>query len=117
MDPFNNTFFHDIAGLLVGGDDRPAFQFRETEKVYFIGLDVPGFRSESINVTFAEGVLKVKAVQEYKAFTRSFHLPEDANVDAVSAKIEFDVLILSIPKFPKPEPRTIKVEAGPSQES
>lgn len=48
-------------------------------------------------------------------FSRSFHLPDNAETDNISANLDKGVLIVRVPKLPEPatpEPRRIQVQSA-----
>ena len=88
----------------------------ETDEHYRLRLDLPGFSKEDINLSLEDGQLKVSAKTESEdafrtEFDRVFDLPEDANPDEVTAKLEDGVLDLVIQKVAETEPavRTIEI--------
>lgn len=107
------------------GDWVPAVDISEDESAYKIHADVPGVKPEDVEVELENGVLTLKGEREetkkeehegYKRvervsgkFYRRFTLPETVNADAISAKTEYGVLEIVIPKQAKPEPKRIKV--------
>ncbi|KAH9322432.1 hypothetical protein KI387_017071, partial [Taxus chinensis] len=93
---------------------------------YVFIIDMPGLKSDDIkvqvedeNVLTISGERKREEEQEVKfirmerrvgKFMRKFTLPEDCNVDAISATCHDGVLSVTIPKLPPPEPKTIQVQ-------
>ncbi len=104
----------------------PAVDIKETEKDFVIHADLPGVKSEDIEVTAENGVLTIKGHREDKtqeekenykrverfsgSFMRRFTLPDSANLDAISAKTKDGVLELAIPKLEKAQPKRIEVK-------
>ncbi|RZC76822.1 hypothetical protein C5167_000953 [Papaver somniferum] len=100
---------------------------------YVFALDMPGLKSEEIKVEVEDNnVLVVTGVRHREdekekevkyvrmerrigKFMRKFVLPENANVDAISAVCLDGVLTISVKKLPPHEPkkpRTIEVKVG-----
>lgn len=97
----------------------PSVNTREDEKAYFIEVDLPGVKKDDISVSIEDGNLVVSGEREmkeevkkkdyyrmessYGKFMESFALPENANVDAIDAKVEDGVLNVVIPKVKEEE--------------
>ena len=105
----------------------PSVNTREDEKAYYIEVDLPGVKKEDIKVDVKDNTLtisgerklkeEVKEEDYYKIettigkFTRTFTLPEDADVEHIDAKSENGVLEIIIPKVKKEESvKTIEVK-------
>lgn len=107
----------------------PAVDIKETEDKFVIHADLPGVKTNDIEVTAENGVLTIKGERESKkeeekddykrverfsgSFMRRFTLPTSADLDKISAKSKDGVLELSIPKLEehaKPKRIDIKVE-------
>ena len=89
----------------------------ETDEHYRLRLDLPGFAKEEIKLTLEDGQLKISAKTESEDafrsdFDRVFDLPDDANPDELTAKLEDGVLDLVINKVAESVPavRTIKIK-------
>ncbi|KAI3948220.1 hypothetical protein MKX01_014819 [Papaver californicum] len=108
---------------------------KEYPDSYVFVLDMPGIKSEEIKVQVEDNNLlvvtgmrqreedekekdQVKYIRMERRigkFMRKFILPENANIDAISAVSIHGVLTITIPKLPPPEPkkpRTIEVKIG-----
>ncbi|KAG1334376.1 17.4 kDa class III heat shock protein [Cocos nucifera] len=118
----------------VRGFGGVAVDILETPKEYTFFLDVPGISKTDIQVTMEEDekILVIKSNAKRKReegeeegckylrlerraspkFLRKFHLPEDANTAAVTAKCENGVLTVVVEKLPPPEPKTKTVEVA-----
>ncbi|KAJ3695765.1 hypothetical protein LUZ60_001142 [Juncus effusus] len=117
------------------GEEREAngsvpMDILETQKEYVFYLDVPGLSKSDIQVTLEEGkVLVMKSNAKRKReedeegckylrlerrgpvkFQKKFRLAEDANLDAISARYENGVLIVTVPKLPPPEKKTKTIQ-------
>ncbi|HVV50904.1 MAG TPA: Hsp20 family protein [Polyangia bacterium] len=104
----------------------PAFDVKETKDAYVIQADLPGIREGALDVTVTGAVVTVSGKREpalggtderyyalergYGAFSRTFTLPEGANVDDLSANLDQGVLTLHIPKRPEVQPRKISLK-------
>ncbi|RZC93516.1 hypothetical protein C5167_007329 [Papaver somniferum] len=107
---------------------------KEYPDSYVFVLDMPGLKSEEISVQVEDDNMlvvtgtrqreedekerEVKYVMMERRigkFMRKFILPENANIDAVSAVCVDGVLTITVQKLPPPEPkkpRTIQVQIG-----
>lgn len=106
----------------------PHVDVREAADRYVLQADLPGVQPADIEITTDQGVLTIRAQRggerrdeaasavrfERSAgtFQRRFTLPEDANVEAISARSHHGVLELTIMKQARSEPRRIAVEAA-----
>ncbi len=105
----------------------PAVDIKETDNEFVIHADLPGVKSEDIDVTAEDGILTIKGEREsnktqekenYKRierfsghFLRRFTLPDSADLEKISAKTKDGVLELVIPKVEKVKPKRIEVKA------
>ncbi|KAI3983555.1 hypothetical protein MKX01_000567 [Papaver californicum] len=110
-----------------------AADIKEYPDSYVFLLDMPGLKSEEIKVQVEDNnVLVVTGMRQREdekekevkyvrmerrigKFMRKFILPENANVNAISAVCIDGVLTITVQKLPPPEPkkpRTIQVQIG-----
>ena len=105
----------------------PAVDIKEEENQFVLFADIPGVDPKNIDITMEKNVLTVKGErsQETKeekngfkrvervhgAFYRRFSLPDTADAESISAKGENGVLVITIPKKEKAQPRRISVAA------
>jgi HSP20 family protein len=96
------------------GSFSPAVNVEETEKEYRIEVAAPGLEKEDMKVAVDDGVLTIKAEKNlkneetkenyirrefgYSTFSRSFTLPEEIEVEKISAKHKNGVLNVVLPK-------------------
>ncbi len=92
----------------------PKVNTREDEQNYYIDLDLPGVKKEDINIDVDEGTLSIYGERDFKEevkeedyykvetsfgkFQRTFSLPDNVDVDAISAATQDGVLEVTIPK-------------------
>lgn len=109
-------------------DWSPAVDISENTDNFLIHADLPGVKSEDIEVTTENGMLTIKGQRDsdkeetrdnYRrierfsgSFLRRFTLPETADMDNIRAATRDGVLELTIPKKPETQPRRIEVNAG-----
>jgi HSP20 family protein len=122
-DPFQET-----APLLPLEIQRviPPFEVRETKDRYVFLADLPGVEAKDIEILLTGNRLTVTGMRvdkvekgeegEYYArertygrFTRSFTLPEGAELNAVQANLSAGVLTIVFPKVPAVQPKKIPV--------
>ncbi len=105
----------------------PAVDIQEKEDRFIIKADLPGIPPEDIEVTMDNGVLTIKGerVDEKEedkegyhriervrgSFYRRFSLPDTADASGIEAKGENGVLMITIPKQQKAQPRKIEVKS------
>ncbi|KAK1298728.1 hypothetical protein QJS10_CPB14g01390 [Acorus calamus] len=80
-------------------------------------LSVSGERKRDVEEEEEQVVKYVRAERGVGRFTRGFRLPENANVEAISAVFRDGVLVVTVEKVPPPEPkkpRTIEVKVASS---
>ncbi|OUM59126.1 hypothetical protein PIROE2DRAFT_15431 [Piromyces sp. E2] len=121
-----HPFDKDVYKLV---DFRPKNNLCEDEKNYYIQIDLPGMSKEQIHMELSEdsiitisgervkknngeGMKYSKMECDYGKFSRSFSIPEMANLEKIEAKMENGVLEVIIPKAepPKTQRRTIQVQ-------
>lgn len=106
----------------------PAANISETETEYLIKAELPEVSKEDVKVTVDENVItisgerrkeaehqdeKVHRVESfYGHFSRSFRLPEDADISAIKAESRNGMLKVRVPKTPAPKPRTVEVQVN-----
>ena len=106
---------------------QPAVDIIESAQHYEIQLDLPGVKSEQVQVELEDNTLKISGEKvrpqsenetyRYKervtgTFTRQFRLPEDANLNAINARFENGVLSLTVQKQEQTKPRKIEIKAA-----
>ena len=116
--PGFNDIFESVLGDTFFNDRRlssvPAVNISESNEAYHIELAAPGLKKEDFKVSVERDMLTISTEQRtenntegkiynrreysYSAFTRSFTLPESANVEQIQAAYTDGVLKLNIPK-------------------
>ncbi|MBC8157510.1 Hsp20/alpha crystallin family protein [Armatimonadetes bacterium] len=90
----------------------PAINIIETDELYLLSIAVPGLKKENFNIEIVNNIIAISAIKEmeslvsvnglceydYTNWTRSFTLPEDAEVVFAKANYEEGELIIRIPK-------------------
>jgi len=96
-------------------DFTPAINTREGEFAYHIEVDLPGMKKEDISIQVEDNTLvisgerkvkeEIKEENYYKiesrfgTFSRSFALPEDADIEKIHAESQDGVLEVVVPKL------------------
>jgi len=91
----------------------PAVNTREDENNYYIEVDLPGIKKEDVEISLKDNVLTISGERKFKnevkeedyykiesafgKFSRSFTLPENADIENIEAKAENGVLEITIP--------------------
>jgi HSP20 family protein len=104
-----------------------AFDVKETKDAYLFKADVPGIHDKDLEVTVTGNRLTIAGKRDaekedkndryysyersYGAFTRSFTLPDGADVEALRAALDQGVLTVTVPKKPEVQPKKIAVKS------
>ncbi|KAJ3106718.1 hypothetical protein HK100_003698 [Physocladia obscura] len=105
---------NEVASAYWGGNFHARLDLTEADDGYHVHADLPGVNKDEVNITTKDGILTIsgerstnKEVKDeqrhiversFGKFSRSVRLPNDANVEAVSAKLDNGVLELVIAK-------------------
>ncbi|KAJ3089415.1 hypothetical protein HK100_007755 [Physocladia obscura] len=105
---------NEVASAYWGGNFHARLDLTEADDGYHVHADLPGVNKDEVNITAKDGILTIsgerstnKEVKDeqrhiversFGKFSRSVRLPNDANVEAVSAKLDNGVLELVIAK-------------------
>lgn len=103
----------------------------DTEKEWRISLDVPGVKSNDVDIKVQNGVLHIFGVRKFESsdghvvkklkFSKSFQLPTEEfgntaiDPSQLQATLSDGVLVLQAPKKPRPEPVTISIIVNNTQ--
>jgi HSP20 family protein len=104
----------------------PRFEVKETEDAYVFKGDLPGIDEKDVEISLTGNRLTVSGRREveereenerfyayersYGAFSRSFTLPEGADVEHAEAEMKNGVLTIKLPKRPEHQPRKISLK-------
>jgi len=96
-------------------DFTPTVNTREGEYAYHVEVDLPGVKKEDINIQVEDGTLVVsgerkekkeikeenyyKVESSFGSFSRSFTLPEEADIENIHAESTDGVLEVIVPKL------------------
>ena len=103
----------------------PPFEVRETKDRFLFLADLPGVEAKDIEISLTGNRLTITGTRvdktekeegeyyarerSYGRFTRSFTLPEGADLSAVQANLSAGVLTIVFPKLPAVQPKKIPV--------
>jgi len=105
----------------------PAFDLYETDDEIVVRANLPGMKSDDVQITVNNGVLTLRGEvkqetekkeatwhlfeRRYGTFERSVSLPTDVQTDKAKADFEDGVLTISLPKAETVKPRSITIKA------
>lgn len=122
--------FRTVSGWPGGRDVtwNPSFEIRETDDAFVFRADMPGIRTDDLEITLTGNQLQISGRRDqeqeqdegryhtyeraYGSFTRVFALPDSTDTDNVRAELNNGVLTLSIPKKPGSAQQRRKVQIG-----
>jgi HSP20 family protein len=106
---------------------RPAVNVWEESDALMVEMEIPGVKSEQLDVAVAGGELTVKVdcpdleqegttyhrrERAVGGFTRTVPLPVEVDADRVEAQLRDGVLSIKLPKAASAKPRKINIVAG-----
>jgi len=129
MFPTVNHLFSDIMDGMLPSDYRkwnvPAVNILENDANFEIKLAAPGMKKQDFKISIEENNLVVSASAteqsqdknerftrkefSFSSFSRSFALPENANIDAIQAQYENGIMNIVIPKQEPTKPKVKEV--------
>jgi HSP20 family protein len=110
---FNSVLNESTKPTVRSGDKySPAVNVKESDQSFELELWVPGYKKEQLVMRNADGILLIKATLEEKdeeenynrkefglnSFERSFKLPDNVKVNAITAKYINGILLVNLPK-------------------
>jgi HSP20 family protein len=116
-------------------DSLPAVDIREIENAYELEAELPGYDEKDIHIHVDNGTLTIESGKEESrdvspkreagdkketfryllrerrnvSFSRSFKLPENADVNGISANFKSGLLTLEIKKLPEAQKKVIQI--------
>lgn len=130
LDDFFDRYTRELAQRSVadGRQWRPSADIVENDNEYLIKADLPEVKKEDIDIRVENGVLTLSGERRvekstegekehrretyYGRFARSFALPEDVDVQKISAESRDGVLRVRLPKSEANKPRSIEVKVS-----
>ena len=109
-------------------ESTPKVEVKENDNAYTLCVELPGLDQNDVKVQIDDEVLTISGEKKierndekthysersYGSFTRSFHLPSDAEADRISARYGKGVLTLEIPKAANRKSAAKEIEIKPS---
>ena len=106
----------------------PALDISERKDAYLVNVELPGLKSEDLDITMEDGLLTIKGERQftsesseqqfhrverrYGAFRRSITLPAQVQADHIEATFDNGVLQIVVPKAEEAKPKRIQVRPG-----
>lgn len=119
-DDFFRPFFADRAAHC----SAPAVNVTESAEAFHIEVAAPGLAKEDFKISLEKDVMSIKVTKElnseegqptwhrrefnYSNFERSFKLPKVVNQEAIQAKYEAGILLVTLPKLEAIAEKTVK---------
>lgn len=91
---------------------------QESDKAYFVAIDIPGVKKEDLKIDIDDRTLTVSAVrrnvfdrnEEVAKYSKTFSLPVEVDSAGVEAHLEDGVLSLLLPKTEKAQKKSIEIK-------
>lgn len=124
---FNSVFGTAAAPSQASGTLAPPMNVWEQDDRFFIEAELPGFSMDDIEVSVlndevtitgarkpaeTEGATYLRRERRYGSFTRTWTLPTEIDAEGVEASLNSGVLLVSLPKSAKAQPRKIEVKVA-----
>lgn len=126
--------FREISPLAPLGQGAPtfapAFDVKETKDAYLFHADVPGIQDKDLDVTLTGNRLTLSGrrvaekeeqndryytyERSHGSFTRSFTLPDGADLEHLRAGLDQGVLTVTVPKKPDVQSKKVAIKAEAS---
>lgn len=122
-----------LRGMGRGGGMNVGFDVRETDDAFIFKGDIPGMRAEDIDISLAGNQLRISGNRQheeeheqgqmhtyersYGSFTRTFALPESAELDKIKCDLADGVLSVVVPKRAGTSPQRRKIPIGSGSKS
>ena len=132
-----DRLFSDLFESMESSGSQPAtfrlpVDIKETKDGYEIKAPIAGFKPEDVEVTFADGVLSIKATHKeekskqegnyirrevfFGNFQRQILLPPDVQGDNIKASFDHGLLTVEVPRKAKVQPKRIEVRSSQAKE-
>jgi HSP20 family protein len=130
--PMLDSVLNDVMGSALGYATKtarftPSTDIIAKEHEVVFQLDVPGVKSENLEITLENRILSIRGARKYEAgpneqqmllgraygeFSLRYTLPETVNGEQLVAYLADGVLTLRVPKHAKAQPRKIQISGG-----
>ena len=125
----DQAFNYPSSGSLIDSYDERSFspptELTETDKSYFLSVDLPGMKKEDIKIEVLENSLVISGERQsvkktgtdgyqrtektYGSFKRTFSLPKAVDAENIQAQHQHGVLEITIPKSQEVKSRKIEI--------
>ncbi len=113
-----NPFFTDFGHALSYIDEvlEPQRQtypasVQDNGDVYLVSAELPGYKKSDISVEINDGKLNITAEKDGQNQRKtSFSIKNDVDSKSISAKLEYGILTITLPKKEVTKPRKIKIQ-------
>lgn len=114
------------------GKSTTAYEVKETDKAYFMAIDMPGVNKKDLEIRTEDKVLFINGIRknpfaseeseeearkDEKKISHTVRLPDAVNRDQIQARCEDGVLYLALPKVDHVRAKKIEVMDGFDQSS
>ncbi len=126
LDRTDDEFFSNLSRQFLTSSDFPAVDIAEREHAYDLVAELPGVKREDIKISFEKGTLSIRGERKHygfpegtkvllhetntQPFGRVFQLPDEVDVNGISAEMKDGMLRIQLPKTEQARPREIKVQ-------
>ncbi len=90
----------------------PRVEITPGAEAHVVVAEVAGVPADGVQLTAEKGVLSLTATAPKWAWKRSFSLPDDVDVDNISASLKDGLLTITLPRVHAVRPRQIRVEGA-----
>ncbi|HET7627572.1 MAG TPA: Hsp20/alpha crystallin family protein [Bacillales bacterium] len=123
---FNDPFFWNDDFIDRRSGFQPKLNVKERPDRYVVEVEVPGMNPQEIDIELHGNRLTIKGERRmeetvneeghfhrmessYGSFQRSFPLPDDANLETITAESKSGVVTIQVPKNEQQQPRKIDI--------
>jgi HSP20 family protein len=123
---YGDFFDRDAAVAPPGRSEwLPPVDIQETDTVYTFRVEVPGFKSEDLDVELHDGVLSIRGTRNAEtreeesgfvrverrrgSFSRQFRVPTSTSAQNLSARLADGLLTIDVPKSAEPQARKVSI--------
>ncbi|MDI6701069.1 MAG: Hsp20/alpha crystallin family protein [bacterium] len=122
---FDDRFFGKMLQPYYESNWTPSMDISETDKEFFVTVELPGLKKEDINLSIDNNVLTIEGERKsekeekgktfhriersYGKFYRSVTLPKKVDEDNIKASFKDGLLNITIPKVEKEKVKNIEI--------
>lgn len=109
------------------GEWRPAVEISESKEEIVLTAELPGLEEKDVKINVEGNLLNLtgersfqkkgdgdclRSERWYGKFSRSFRLPETADLESIKAELKSGVIVITVPKKEEAKPRQIEVKVN-----